>query len=526
MLDPREEADPRWIGDYEILARVGSGGMATVYLGRPRTGGVFAVKVPRLDDPVFQERFDLELQASGQVTGPFIARVVGLMPHASPPHLVSELVPGPSLARTVRQYRTLSVESTRALAAALCIALQKMHRHGLVHADLKPSNILVLDDGPRLIDFGISGRLDDTQTLQFGEPIFFSDGYTPPERLGPHPQRPTAAGDVYALGGVIWFALTGTRPDPPDRLRLDGLSQPMAQLVAACRSPEPDARPTPAAVLATLLPDGASLGAVRSLFSTDWLPVGATAEIRDIHREVRRLIGVPAAEPPARPADGVPDRTVPLPSAEAHTPRDAAPTEPIRPPVRRAVSGRRRVRMLASAAAAVLTGAVIAAAVTGWVLRDGSDGAANPSTTQSTSPQAAPLTGTPTRACMKDDSPRTSELPFVCRLVWYRTEPRMTSIPLFAAPSPGQQVDTLQWGSQPQPAKQNFKCQVKGARYDFTGSNGLSPAWHSWWVFTQGDRNWWGFVPEVYLDGGDDDHPDVVLPECGPQDTVRAGTRS
>ncbi|HET8682975.1 MAG TPA: serine/threonine-protein kinase [Micromonosporaceae bacterium] len=522
MLAPLEETDPRRIGDYEILARLGSGGMATVYLGRPRAG-VFAVKVPRLDDPVYAERFDFELQASGQVTGPFIARVVGLVPHASPPHLVSDLVPGPSLARAVRRYGTLSAESTRALVAALCVALRKMHHHGLVHADLKPSNILVLDDGPRLIDFGISGRLDETQTLRLSEPVFGSEGYTPPERLGPQPERPTVAGDMYALGGVAWFALTGVHPGLLGQLRLDGLPQPMARLVAACRELEPAARPTPADLLATLLPDGASLGAVRSLFRDDWLPAGASAEIRDIQREVRRLTGAPVAGLPARPTGATSDRTVALPAAgpAAGGRVEAPPAVPPQPPARRTKPGRSRVRMLATAAVAVT---VLAAGVAGWALRDGSGGAAAttpPAGSQSTSP-----TGTPTRACARDDSPRTLELPFVCRLVWYRTQPRMTSIPVFAAPSPGQRVDTLQWGSQPLPAPQNFKCQTRGERYDFTGSNGLGPAWHSWWVFTQGDRNWWGFVPEVYLDGGDDDHKDVVLPECTPQDTAQAGTRS
>ena len=151
--------DPREIGPYRLLGQLGSGGMGQVFLGMSAGGRPIAVKVIRTElatDPDFRARFRGEVAAAQKVSGLFTALVVDADLDGPMPWLATAYVAGPSLTEAVRGHGPLPVRSLMALAAGLAEGLGAIHATGVVHRDLKPSNVLLAEDGPRVIDFGIS----------------------------------------------------------------------------------------------------------------------------------------------------------------------------------------------------------------------------------------------------------------------------------------------------------------------------------------------------------------------------------
>src|ERR1700760_1115002 len=164
-MEPLSADDPRQISIYRLQSRLGAGGMGRVYLGSSPGGRAVAVKVvhPELArDPEFMRRFRREVEAAESVSGVYTAPVVGAGPEDSPPWLATAYVPGPSLAELVTRSGPLPEAAVWRLAGGLVEALQAIHGRGLVHRDLKPGNILVATDGPRVIDFGISRTTSGT----------------------------------------------------------------------------------------------------------------------------------------------------------------------------------------------------------------------------------------------------------------------------------------------------------------------------------------------------------------------------
>ncbi len=154
------ETDPRRIGPYAVLGRLGTGGMGVVYLAEAPAGRRLAVKLVRAEhaeDRTFRARFRQEVRAARTLGGPgtYIARVVDADTEAELPWMASEFIDGPNLRDAVLDHGRLHEEAVRSLAAALGEALIAIHGQGMVHRDLKPSNILLAQDGPRVIDFGI-----------------------------------------------------------------------------------------------------------------------------------------------------------------------------------------------------------------------------------------------------------------------------------------------------------------------------------------------------------------------------------
>ena len=179
------DADPERVGPYEILAVIGSGGMGKVYLGRDEDGVEVAVKVIHADlarSPEFRARFRREVAATRAVAGPHVAQVVAAGGEDEHPWLATEYVPGPSLHAVVAEKGPLPTEAVRALGAQLAEALGAIHAAGLVHRDVKPPNVLLAEDGPKLIDFGIArNSADSTMTrtgIVLGTPQFMA-----PEQL-------------------------------------------------------------------------------------------------------------------------------------------------------------------------------------------------------------------------------------------------------------------------------------------------------------------------------------------------------
>ncbi|MEU7119782.1 protein kinase domain-containing protein [Streptomyces zaomyceticus] len=256
MLSPLTHDDPADVAAYRLLARLGSGGMGTVYLARTPGGRTVALKTvhARLaTDPAFRARFRLETDAARIIGARHGAAVVDADPLAETPWLATEYVLGPPLDDAVALGGPLPEPTVRALGAALAGALAQLHSSDVVHRDLKPSNVLVTAYGPKIIDFGIARAAGDEHLTRTGAaagtPAFMS-----PEQASGQEHPP--AGDVFALAGVLVFAATGHGPfgtgsaaDLLYRVRyadpdLSGVPEALLPLLTACLSKDPEARPT------------------------------------------------------------------------------------------------------------------------------------------------------------------------------------------------------------------------------------------------------------------------------------------
>ncbi|MDR3032645.1 MAG: serine/threonine protein kinase [Kitasatospora sp.] len=263
--------DPSAIGDYRLLRRLGAGGMGRVYLGRTAGGRTVAVKVVRpelADDPEFRARFRQEVSAARRVGGRWTAPVLDADTEGPRPWVATGYVAGPALGEAVRTAGPLPVRSVHALGARLAEALEQVHALGLVHRDVKPSNVLLTLDGPRLIDFGVARALDAASTYTHSGYVVGSPGFMSPEQAAGSPTGP--AGDVFSFGALLAYAATGTAPfgegvSAPVLLyrvlheepELDGLDGELLDTVTACLAKDPARRPTPAALRARLAPAAA-----------------------------------------------------------------------------------------------------------------------------------------------------------------------------------------------------------------------------------------------------------------------------
>lgn len=267
-VTPLRPGDPASVGPHRLLGRLGQGGMGTVFLGVSPDERVVAVKVLR--DPVVdaesRRRFRHELEALRRVRGPHLVEVLDADVDADLPYLVTRFVAGRRLDQLVAEDGPLEGEALRTLARGVADALTTLHREGVVHRDLTPGNVLVLDGSPQVIDLGLASAADLTAMTRSGL-VVGTPGYLSPEQVTGAPV--TAAADVHAWGGLVAFAATGRPPfgtgrpeavlyrvvhDEPD---LAGLPADLLPLVEAAMSRDPARRPPAADLLDRL--GGASL---------------------------------------------------------------------------------------------------------------------------------------------------------------------------------------------------------------------------------------------------------------------------
>ncbi|MEU8648828.1 protein kinase [Streptomyces sp. NPDC048737] len=333
---PLESGDPTSVAGYRLAARLGAGGMGTVYLSYTPGGHPIALKTirPELgEDPEFRRRFRQEVQAAQRVQGLYTAPVIDYDTEGERPWLATAYVAGPSLAAAVGEHGPLPAGSVLLLLAGMAEALSVIHRAGIVHRDLKPSNVLLASDGPRVIDFGIARAADATALtgtgVSIGTPAFMS----PEQAAG---KKVTAASDVFALGQVAVFAARGTGAygdgpshavlyrivhEEPD---LDGIGEQLG-FIARCLAKDPAGRPSPAEIIA--LCQEASPTPLRQ--SGSWLPEAIAAQITQRVSASAALASAPAVPTPTVPA--TPADPTPTPHTPAlHTPASpsvhAAPT--------------------------------------------------------------------------------------------------------------------------------------------------------------------------------------------------------
>ncbi|MEU8685026.1 PQQ-binding-like beta-propeller repeat protein [Streptomyces sp. NPDC048611] len=263
-INPEAE-HPEYAGQYRLEARLGSGGMGVVHLARSSSGLLLAVKVVHAEfaqDPEFRGRFRQEVAAARRVSGAFTAPVVDADPDAERPWMATLHIPGPTLSDHVKRNGSLTVGEVRQLASGLAEALRDIHRAGVVHRDLKPGNVLLATDGPKVIDFGISRPSDSEMRTETGKLIG-----TPPFMAPEQFQRPREVGpaaDMFALGSVLVHAATGRGPfdsESPylvayqvvhDEADLTGVPEELVPLVESCLAKDPADRPTPDALMELL----------------------------------------------------------------------------------------------------------------------------------------------------------------------------------------------------------------------------------------------------------------------------------
>ncbi|AQS69862.1 serine/threonine-protein kinase [Streptomyces pactum] len=311
------EADPRVVGPFELLARLGAGGMGVAYLARriPLEGlpdemaaayrlvepdhdqeadpaGLVVVKMilPRLLDhqPQARERFAREVDAVRSVVSDRVPALRGADPEAAEPWFAMDYVAGPSLQVLVKESGPLGVGPYAALGLALVDALRAIHGTKLLHRDLKPSNVVLGPDGPVVLDFGLAvlSERQSSQALTRTGDLMGTRPYMPVEQLRDtkHVEEPA---DVYALGATLFFALTGRPPYPVMPLmsppKWDGVDLAFLPLLAQVLVASPSQRPDLDGVqesLFTLLADaGLTLEAATAQLQARVAEAGLTPEL-------------------------------------------------------------------------------------------------------------------------------------------------------------------------------------------------------------------------------------------------------
>ncbi|MET7326523.1 protein kinase [Nonomuraea sp. NPDC005650] len=350
---PLEPEDPPAIGPYELISRLGSGGMGVVYLAKAADGSRVALKAIRRDytaDPVYRARFHEEVSNARKVASFCTARVLDHGEDRGVLYLVTEYIDGISLEDHLIEHGALSPSVLHSAAVGVAAALTAIHAAGLVHRDLKPANVMLTLAGPRVIDFGLARSTHVSSRHTNAGMVMGTPGWIAPEQV--FEGRTSPAGDVFAWGSLIAYAGLGGHPfgegdayvmaararsAPPD---LRGLPAPLDRLVAAAIHPDPARRPAAKQLLLELVgaadEPAAQLAATKHL-TNSWNPSDFPMMPRQPHPMPPDRTGqVPGAGrpgPPRRPEARAPhaeprgpqppppaERTGPTPGAASHVP--------------------------------------------------------------------------------------------------------------------------------------------------------------------------------------------------------------
>jgi hypothetical protein len=263
------DTDPRQVGAYRLLGRLGEGGQGVVFLAEGPSGSPAAVKLlPPTTDPQVRSRFLKEVAAAQRVARFCTAQVLDAGIFERRPFIVSEYVSGPSLVEVVEQLGPRSGAALERIAVATLTALGAVHAAGMVHRDFKPANVLLGPDGPVVIDFGLAA-VPGMTTVFSGEYAMGTPAFMAPEQLAG--TRVTAAADMWSWAVTMVFAGTGELPFNGESLtaaafailhsepRLGRLPEPLLSLVYRCLDKNPAVRPSARDVLGELVASGARL---------------------------------------------------------------------------------------------------------------------------------------------------------------------------------------------------------------------------------------------------------------------------
>ena len=268
---PLRDMDPREVGAYRLLGRLGEGGQGVVFLAAGPGESLAAVKLlPPTTDPQVRSRFLKEVAAAQRVAQFCTAQVLDAGIFERRPFIVSEYVSGPSLIEVVEQFGPCGSAALERIAVATLAALGAVHAVGMVHRDFKPGNVLLGPDGPVVIDFGLATVPGMTTTLGMsGQVAIGTPAYMAPEQLAG--ERVTAAADMWSWAVTMAFAGTGELPFRGESLtatafailhseaRVRGLPEPLGFLVHQCLSKDPARRPSARGALSEMVAAGARL---------------------------------------------------------------------------------------------------------------------------------------------------------------------------------------------------------------------------------------------------------------------------
>jgi len=265
MITELRADDPVRIGEHRLVGQLGIGGMGTVYLGQSDDGSRVAIKLVHTHlarDPRFRMRFAGEVRAAQRVPGFCTARVLSSGVFEERPYLVTEYLEGVPLSRLVADDGPLDPAMLQSVAIGVAAALAAIHGVGLVHRDMKPSNLMVTLGGVRIIDFGIARAMDVASDVTGTGNIVGSLGWASPEQLRAEEPKPSM--DIFGWGCLVAFAATGRHPfggeeaaarawrileGEPD---LSGIPDPVRGFVAAALDRDPEARPDAQQLLVSL----------------------------------------------------------------------------------------------------------------------------------------------------------------------------------------------------------------------------------------------------------------------------------
>ena len=247
---------PTTVGDYTLQAPLGEGGMGVVHLARnERTGERVALKILRpqiVGDEEGRARLAREVSSLERVRSRWIAEIVDADPWGPVPYVATRYVPGFSLHDEVAEEGPIGGADLRWFARCLAEGIAACHDAGVLHRDVKPSNVIMEGRTPVLIDFGLARVADDPKITHTGW-LLGTPGYLPPEIL--HGEDATPATDVHSWAATVAYAATGRPPfgtGPSmaimDRARrgqfdLDGVPDDLRTVLAAALDPEPRRRP-------------------------------------------------------------------------------------------------------------------------------------------------------------------------------------------------------------------------------------------------------------------------------------------
>ncbi|MCG5445877.1 protein kinase [Micromonospora sp. NIE79] len=324
--------DPVTAGPYRLVGRLGAGGQGVVYLGEDDAGDRVAVKMVNVDlsDPRARSQFVKEIAAARRVAPFCTAQVLFAEVDGERPYVVSEFIEGLTLHRHVRERGPVTGNALHRLAVGTVTALAAIHSAGVVHCDLKPDNVVLGEDGPRVIDFGIARALGNTETAS--SRVMGTTAYMAPERFRNDAIGPPC--DVFAWAATIAFAAGGRPPfgndslfavmhrvlnDAPD---LPALPPVLDELIRECLAKEPADRPAAERVLVRLLRQDGRV--TEPLRRESLLEVG------------NETAGAPTPDhplPQVTPTTPQPSSTQPQTPARPTVPTQARPTQPAHLPV-------------------------------------------------------------------------------------------------------------------------------------------------------------------------------------------------
>ena len=320
---PATDHLPRTLGPYRLQDRLGEGGMGVVHLARDPEGRAVAVKVlhPLGSEGVnARRRLAREVETMRRVRSPYVAEVLDADVTGEFPYIVTRFVTGPTLDEMVRTRGPLSGPGLRRLGHGMAEALTAIHAAGVVHRDLKPGNVMLSDDRPIVIDFGIAQAGDATRLTQTGL-VMGTPGYLAPEVIEGEPSSP--ASDVHSWGSTMVFAATGHLPFGggsyetifyriiSGRADLSGVPGPLVPLISAALARDPSHRPSASWLSAQAVT--LDMSAATATYT------GAPLTETQYPREVVSIPAVPSAAPPAPAA-----RVAAAPPAPKQAARDVA----------------------------------------------------------------------------------------------------------------------------------------------------------------------------------------------------------